>query len=342
MGGRTRRSREEASLDHFNIKLHGGASWLYNIIVDAFEHNIKKSIENSLVDEMKDAVDKQLNDEFATMSLTEKLPFHHPYDISQIDYTFTDITTEADHVAVTVRASINDTAASMPEFPLPPPSLPPASSSDLGKHHVTMQLSTYAVDSMAFVYYNRGLLQYLVTPKDLDGFGFLLNTDTFVSAAPGLSKWPNTNMTINAMVADLPSGAAKFDNNELEIAVPAMYAFSVSSSAGPIPVFNLTGPVVAGAALSVSQTKDGQVLHGKFTNATCSPLAVNSTTIGPVDFTAISDVIGFVLDVIIPIANTAFAGGMPLPSFEGATATNTSIETKNDVCTVSSNVNYKP
>mmetsp|Transcript_5398 Transcript_5398/g.10579 ORF Transcript_5398/g.10579 Transcript_5398/m.10579 type:complete len:489 (+) Transcript_5398:58-1524(+) len=329
-----------ASLDHFKIKLHGGASWLYNMVVHAFEGHIKGSIENSLRDEMTDAVDNALNKEFAKMRLTEKLPFDPPYDIALIDYTFTDITTKSDHVSVTVRASINDTSGTQKSFPLPPPALPSTNSSDLGRHHVTLQMSTFPVDSMAYVFYNRGLLRNEVTPKDLDSFGFVLSTDTFLPVAPGLSKWPHTNMTIDAMVASLPTSTARFDENELQIDTPAMFAFYVNSPKGRIPVFNITGPVVAAAALSVAQTPAGQVLHCKFTNATCAPLAVNATTVGPVDSERISDVITFVLDAVVPIANAALAGGLPLPSFEGVEATNTSITTRDNVCTVCSNVHY--
>eukprot|EP00466_Bigelowiella_natans_P008824 jgi/Bigna1/77506/fgenesh1_pg.48_\ len=213
--------RGPVSLDHFSIKIHHSAlSWLYDVIFDAFEHTIKKSMEKSIQDAMKDAIDDDLNKvfvrggirEFATMPLSTPIPFEAPFDVAELRYDFLDIETKDDHIAVTIRGSVNDTDAKRPSYPSPPPHLPASNASIYGHHHLTMQLSTYSLDSAMYVFYNRGLLSYEVTQKDLDSkTGFLLNTDTFLLAAPGLKQWPDHNMTIVASIAQLPKTSFEAD-----------------------------------------------------------------------------------------------------------------------------------
>lgn len=151
-------------------------------------------MQDSIRDAMVDAVDKDLNKEFSTMPTSYPLPFKPPYDVAILNYDFLDVTVETDHISVSFTGFVTDVDSKYPRYPAKPPAMPEPSASVYGKHHLTMQLSTLAINSAMWVYSQRGLLMYEVTSKDLEKYDFLLNTDTFIPAVPGLSKWPDHNM----------------------------------------------------------------------------------------------------------------------------------------------------
>ncbi|KNC54113.1 bactericidal permeability-increasing protein [Thecamonas trahens ATCC 50062] len=63
----------EVDIGSFHIKVHGGASWLYNWLVGLFKGSVKSSVQSSLKSAIVDAINKQAEEALATLPIKEKV-----------------------------------------------------------------------------------------------------------------------------------------------------------------------------------------------------------------------------------------------------------------------------
>jgi hypothetical protein len=62
------------SLNSFNIKLSGGAAWLYNLIIGLFKNNVKREIEKGVREAITKTVVQKANEELSRIPYSVRLP----------------------------------------------------------------------------------------------------------------------------------------------------------------------------------------------------------------------------------------------------------------------------
>ena len=324
-------------INDFSIKTHGSLlSWLYNLIVKSFKGSIKSAVAKAIKDAVGEEVNTDLNKILSTLAMTQALPLPAPYNVALVDYTILNLDVEADHIAIDIRGSINDTSKSAAPYSGAVPAMPPASASVYGAHHVVIDLSSFLFESAAYVFANRGLLQYTITSKDIPASAPIkLNTDTFVALAPGLKKWPAAPMSITAGVRSTPSFT--FASGKVGINLAADFNFSVVPKNGTaVDAFGLVCNLEASATPSIT----AQTLHFTISpNATCTPKIAYSH-IGTVDASGFGMILNLAIAAIVPIANKIIASGVPLPSVEGFSFANTAITADNNLLSLTTDIKY--
>ena len=327
------------SIDDFSIDVHGSLlSWLYNLIVKSFKGSIKSAIGKAISDAVTSEVNGDLNKILGTLTMTQALPLPKPYDVALVDYTILGVDIEADHLALDIRGSVNDTDKSAPPYAGVVPALPPASSAVYASHHMTVDLTTFLLDSAAYVFARRGVLKYTVTGKDLPSSAPIkLDTSTFVDLVPGLKKWPNTDMSITLGTSGNPTFG--FSGGIVSATLPAAFNFSVlPSNATAVDAFGLT----CACKISANASIDDQNLKFSINpGSTCTPANAYSH-VGPVDSSGFALIVNLAIAVGIPAANKALQKGIPLPSIEGVAFANSKLAANSDILTLMTDITYKP
>jgi hypothetical protein len=175
-------------------------------------------------------------------------------------------------------------------------------------------LSSFLLESSAFVFYQAGLLKVLVTDASLPASSPLrLNTMTFAGDAPGLVQlYPNNSMQLAVGVAARPTLVG--DGSTVNLTVALAFDFGVILANGSVAeAFALSCPFVGGISVGIT----GQRLVGNISFLSCR-IAVVSTAVGPIDDVNLNGLAAFVLEgVVLPMANSKLAPGFPLPSLDG-------------------------
>ena len=325
------------NVNDFTLKVHVPLiSWLYDLIIDGFKNHIKSAIGSAIKSAVQSAVDEKLDGLLNTLTMTEKLPLPPPFNIALVDYTILGLDVEADHVALDIRGTINDTDASVDGFAGSVPPMPPASSAIYDAHHATVDLTTFLFESAAYTYSNRHLLQYTVESKDLPASSpIALNTDTFSTLVPGLKKWPSTPMSISAGVSGTPT--ITFANGSVGLALGANFNFTVLANGTKVDAFGLVCLVEAFASASVV----AETLRFAISpNVTCTP-TVGYTTVGTVNANGFAMIINLAIAALIPMANKKLQNGIPLPTIDGIGFANSEIIAHDSLLTLATDITYK-
>lgn len=59
------------SIGGFSLKLHGGASWLYNLLLKLFQHQIENAVEKAIDSTACSTIETALNKALASLPLKE-------------------------------------------------------------------------------------------------------------------------------------------------------------------------------------------------------------------------------------------------------------------------------
>jgi len=310
----------------FDIDVHGSMfSWLYNLLVDAFNNHIRDGIQGALESVLKKEV-ANLNEAMAAYSFTEHLPLPAPYDHSAIDFTISNVTVGTDHLSAEARGEVFPTDTSS-RYPRASPLMPSDSVNDT--HHIKADVSSFIFDSAFYTYTEQNLLKYLISPGDIPSSSPVqLKTTDLAVFAPELLRWPGANMSILAntqsRIAASPD-AVSFVNNSVVATFPGSFAFNVIGSNLPGPAFVLSCPLRVEAGVSVQQSAGAQVVHFTVNKASCTPLTVNSSAIGPVSAAEFSAILNIAFAVVVPVVNKGLSKGVPLPSAAGISLVNTEV-----------------
>jgi len=184
-----------------------------------------------------------LNSAIEKFAFVQQLPLPKPYDKAEIDFSVLGIAIETDHVAVDIRASVNATDGASP-YPATPAELPPASSDLYDMRHVTVDFSSYIVESFAHCLASQGLLYYDVLPSDIPSdVPFHLTTNTLKDFAPGLKQYPGKNMSIRVTAAGPPN--ITFADNHTHATASAEFGFYILGANLTHPAFVLGCPLTA-------------------------------------------------------------------------------------------------
>ena len=137
-----------------------------------------------------------INKALDNLNTTFALPVPAPFNVAALNYTFTDIEIEDGYAAFAIRGSVDPIDTSEPRFD-GTVTMPPVDALNAVSNDMTLEMTPLLFDSAGYTYDRANALSFTVGPKLIPATSPIqLTTDTFVSVAPGLSKWPEHNMNL--------------------------------------------------------------------------------------------------------------------------------------------------
>eukprot|EP00029_Vermamoeba_vermiformis_P014239 TRINITY_DN9364_c0_g1_i1.p1 TRINITY_DN9364_c0_g1~~TRINITY_DN9364_c0_g1_i1.p1 ORF type:complete len:482 (-),score=76.37 TRINITY_DN9364_c0_g1_i1:30-1475(-) len=308
------------NIGSFNIKLHGGASWLYNIFLKIFKNSIKHSIEKAI----QEAVTKAINDQ-AENFLQNKFHVIRPLNHQvEIDFEFTDPSVFASNYALfNIKGeilSINNPT----EYPVAPPVINAPAPSKM----LQIAISEYPFGSAGYAYLQAGKLHYVVSQKNIPpAFPLGLNTSDWEYIIPGLYKaYPNAAMQISLAATTAPvvsistSGVDLLALGELDIQVLLSPNNPINALTFSIKTENIIKIVVNASSVIIPSI-----------SAVSFNLALTNSTVGPViGINEIEEMFSWTFEnIAVPMINTVIVNGFPLPITGGTHLVNPTISLQN-------------
>jgi len=321
------------SIGHLDIKLHGGASWLYNFFIKILSGTIKSAVEKALTDGITKNIDHGVNKALSTLPME----VHVNHEV-EINYELVSNPAFASgYLSVPQLGefySINN-ASECPEKYCPIDHLPESVSSDM----VQMELGDFVANSAGYVFWQRGNLKLKIEDKDIPSWAPIrLNTTYWKVLLPQLTqKWPNNLMEVQLYANTAPVGV--FSASGASITAYGDMDFLVVLANGTlVPAFTISGWVATSGKASIT----GETIYGSL-NYVKGNFTLSKSEVGFFDVSILANILDeFFEKGIVPLVNIILSQGIVLPTVQGVTFVNPSIGWNEGYLYVSTNVKYNP
>ncbi|KAK4777356.1 hypothetical protein SAY87_017543 [Trapa incisa] len=309
-----------------SINLDGGASWLYQGMIDAFEDQISSAVENAITKKLQEGMVK-LN------SIIQDLPKEIPVDDNaSVNLTFVDdplLTNSSIGFGINglfiTRENVPPVRYSTWGFQLPVFCQDPAKM--LG-----ISLDEAVFKSAAGLYFDTEYMQWIVDKVPDQS---LLNTAGWRFIIPQLyKKYPNHDMDMNITLSAPPD--IRISENNIGATVYADLVIDVLEEEDVIPVACISLVIRGSGSVKIVQNNlAGSVKLNDFS------MSLKWSNIGTLRLYLIQPVIWTAIQtVLLPYANSHLAKGFPLPIIHGFTLQNAEIILTASRITVCSDVSY--
>ncbi|KAL5126645.1 putative BPI/LBP family protein [Glycine soja] len=301
-----------SNVKDISIKLDGGASWLYQGIVDAFEDKIGSTVEN--------AIAKKLTKGISSLdSYLKSLPREVPVDDhASMNVTFVnDVLFSDSSVGFETNGLFIERKISLPILDLDHknsklPILCTNSSKMLG---ITLDEAVF--NSATALYYDAKFMHWIV---DQIPDQSLLNTAGWRFIVPQLyKKYPNHDMNLNVSLSSPP--VVEISNQKAGATIFADMAIDVLEEDEVIPVACIS-LVIQGTGLVKIKGNNlvGSIRLNDF------QMSLKWSNIGNLRMYLIQPVVWTLIEtVFLPYANARLSKGLPLPIIHGFTLQNAEI-----------------
>ncbi|XP_042477445.1 putative BPI/LBP family protein At1g04970 [Macadamia integrifolia] len=309
-----------------SITLDGGASWLYQGFVDAFEEQIRSSVENAITKKIKEgitkldsllkALPKEIHvDEIAALNVT--FVNEPAFSNSSIGFEIDGLFSAADKVVSPGNYFMNSQPPALCKFPT---------------KMLEISLDEDVFNSASNVYYNAEMMHWIVDKVPNQS---LLNTASWKYIVPQLYKmYPNNDMILNVSFSSPP--VIKISSDNIDSTVYPDMIIDVVSNNETIPVACISLVVSASGLVDIS----GNSLAG-YVGLVDFSMSLKWSKIGNFHMYLIQSVMRtFLKTVFFPYVNLRLRRGFPLPIIRGFTLQNADIVSANSQIVVCSDVVY--
>ncbi|KAF5482545.1 hypothetical protein F2P56_003103 [Juglans regia] len=310
-----------------SVILDGGASWLYQGMVDAFEGQIGSAVEKAITKKLDEGILK-------LDSFLQTLPKEIPVDDNaSLNITFVNDPLLSNSSIV---FEINGLFTGRKRAPVPKHRLEnsqssvfcPSSSRMLG---ITLDEAVF--NSASAFYYNASFMQWIVDKVPDQS---LLNTGGWRFIVPQLyKKYPNDDMNLNMSLSSPP--VMRIAKNNIDAVINLDLVIDVLEAGKVIPVACIT-LIIRGSGLVkiAGNNLAGSVKLNDFT------MSLKWSNIGNLRLYLIQPVMWTLIQtVFLPYANSHLAKGFPLPIIHGFTLYDADIICSDSRIIVCSDVSYK-
>jgi lipopolysaccharide-binding protein len=318
------------SIGNFNLKLRGGASWLYNIIIGLFKGSVRGNIEKEVREAISKEIHGKLNAELA------KLPYHVELKPTGVGLDYAIVANPiyaATHLTLPVRGEFFDitnrtrsehNAPQVPDY--------------LGENKMLhLILSDFVIKSAGETFHKKGHLKTWILDKMIPPWSPVrLNSSSFGVLIPGLQRhFPNQELRIHLQTSRNPEFEIREQNATARIFGDfAMHA--VDSNGAVKPAFILNGYVVASGKASI----DGRNIVGELLFVS-QKFLVKETQIGEINVQMFDDLMNmFFSSGIIPAINYYLKQGIPLPTLRDIDLVNPEVRWGTNFLSISTDVKY--
>lgn len=303
------------------ITLDGGASWLYQGILDAFEEQIGSAVENAITQKLGEGVSK-------LDSFLQALPKEIEVDdTASLNVTFVnDLSLKNSSIGLEINGLfIRNGKDADPEQYIKN-SLPSVSCTGPSKM-LGISLDEAVFNSASDLYYNAKFMQWIVSEIPDQS---LLNTAGWRFIVPQLyKKYPNDDMNLNISLSSPP--VIRISSNDIDATVYADLIIDVLEADDVIPVACIS--LVFHGSGSVKIVKNNLAGSLKLNDFS---MQLKWSKIGNLRMFLIQPVMWTIIEtVFLPYANSHLAKGFPLPIIHGFTLQNAEIVCSNaniEVC----------
>ncbi|BBH02055.1 lipid-binding serum glycoprotein family protein, partial [Prunus dulcis] len=307
-----------------SIKLDGGASWLYQGLVDAFEGQIVSAVEDNISKKIREGIMKL---DFLLQSLPKQIALD---DIAALNVTFVGNPVFSNssiefQINGLFMAPNDDFASSLYNKG----SLDPVPFNAPAKM-VEISLHENVFSSVSLVFFNANYMQWVIN-KTADQS--LLNTAGWKYIVPQLYKqYPNEDMELNISVSSPPIMTVV--NNGINITVYSDVTIGVMDADEVIPVACISLEIHASCSPDILINKLAGTV--KLNHVTAY---LKWSKIGNLHMHLVQAVLSTILKtVVVPYVNLHLWKGLPLPLPHGFTLHNSEIVSINSRLTIFSDV----
>ncbi|KAK7385816.1 hypothetical protein VNO78_31706 [Psophocarpus tetragonolobus] len=301
-----------SNVKDISIKLDGGASWLYQGLVDAFEDKIGSTVENAITKKLTKGISRL---DSYLKSLPKEVPVDHQ---TFMNVTFVnDVLLSDSSVGFETNGLFVERNVSLPILDLyhknsKLPFLCTNSTKMLG-----ITLDEVVFNSASAVYYDAKFMHWIV---DQIPDQSLLNTAGWRFIVPQLyKKYPNHDMNLNISLSSPP--AVEITNQKAGASILADMTIDVLEEDEVIPVACISLEIQGTGLIKINGNNlVGAVRLNDF------QMALKWSNIGNLRMYLIQPVVWTLIEtVLLPYTNARLSKGLPLPIIHGFTLQNAEI-----------------
>ncbi|XP_041638812.1 bactericidal permeability-increasing protein [Cheilinus undulatus] len=317
-----------ATVSSASIKFHGGASWLYNLFKTFVDKGLRNALQKQICPLVADTV-SDLNHTLKTLNVLAKVD-----QFAEIEYSMVSSpTVTTSSLDFSLKGEFYNIGMHQ-EPPFSPTNftMPPETSDML-----YIGVSTFTVNSAAFVYNKAGVLSLYITDDMIpQSSPIRLNTRTFGAFIPQIAKrFPGLLMKLLVKTVKTPAFTFEPNNATVQTAgTVTAYAIQANGTLTPLFVLNLDSSVSARVFISEMR------LAGAVTLCKMD-LTLETSYVGDFQVKSLDNIFQMVLKlVVIPKLNAQLAKGHPLPSLGKMKLVNTQLQVLKDFMLIGTDVQF--
>jgi lipopolysaccharide-binding protein len=323
-------------INHLDIQLHGGASWLYDLFISSIEGSLKSNLENKLCEAARHAIDVDAASELSTLEVQTLIDRQWLLDYRLVSSpVFGAGFLESYHKGEFFHVD------QPTEAPFEPADLPSTAPSD---RMVTFWISDYVLNTAGYVLHKNNVLAYNLTQQDLpENEKYYLNTTCCFSCQcigkilPQVAKmFPNESVVAHMSTSQPPTvniTPTKVCGNFTGI-ITLFVGFS-NGTLGHLFTMSIDAKVV------IIPRFDGSVLKANVSRIEQNITIINSS-IGRVASQTLTFIFNYAKKVfVIPKLNTVGNKGFPIPRTRHVSFTNTDLQFLVNCARLQSDVQYE-
>jgi len=321
------------TLGTVDIKLSGGASWLYQIFVNILVPLLKGTIQSTICTQLPAAIDAMANEQLSTLPVMEPIGFG-----LGIDYMLPTAPVVGQFgLSLSTRGEMYAVNEGPGHTPGSPVALPDGEIADA---EIELVLSEWTLASVAYSAWHAGLLSKLLTQNDVPpAAAQFFTTSTYSAYAPGLVKKYGAKqpvaLALAVKAAPVVLAATKGFTVDAEVLL-AILGKNPASGAYE-EAFEMLLDVDAEGTLSCR----GDNITGELDVLDANTTLVE-TFVGEVDVSGFSDLVTFVLSMAEDLVNSFLVTGFPIPSFDGVSVKSPAVKWGPRYVLISGDVKYVP
>ncbi|KAF3963979.1 hypothetical protein CMV_011687 [Castanea mollissima] len=306
---------------YISIKVNGGASWLYQGVVDAFEKKIATAVENAISKKIREGIIKL---DSSLQSIPKQVPV---YSIAFLNVTFVD---NPVMINSSIEFEINGLVTAKDAFVVSNynhKGWKGSSSCSSPAKMIQISLQETFFNSISLVYFDADYMHWIF---DNIPDQSILNTAGWRYIVPQLyEKYPNDDMNLNISVSSPP--IIKVAKDDINAFVNLDVTIDVIDSGEAIPAACISLEIsTSGSAEIVRNNLAGSVRLKDFS------MYLKWSEIGDLQMNLLQPVMSTILKtVFLPYVNSHLRRGFPLPILHGFTLQDAEI-----VCTDSTVIVY--
>ncbi|KAL4395716.1 hypothetical protein HN51_000211 [Arachis hypogaea] len=294
-----------------SIKLEGGASWLYQVLVDAFQGNIASAVEDGISDKVSEGIGK-------LDTLLQSLPKQISVDnFAELNVSFVgNPVLSSTSIAIAINGLFTERNVVL--VPQRYRKRLPVSSACGGlPKMIKVSIHENVFRSASLVYFREGSMQMIIDELPNQA---ILNTAEWRFIVPQLyKKYPNDDMQLNISASSAP--VILVDYQDIRASVLVDITIDVLEAGEVIPVACISVDISASCSVDIIRNKiNGRLKLEEFS------AYLKWSKIGKLHISLIQSLISTALKtVVIPYLNLELKKGLALPTIDGFAFQNANI-----------------